>query len=1115
MPRIRINTPRGIATVDIAGDTPSAEELGRLRKLVPPTAGNTFDYSVVGKDEEQTAKTRTAVAPTSTADVDGEVENIELRYLTGRMDTDEEKSNLLGQLIGTNTFERVGPDSFVIDQSKLTPEVRSKYGLGDKGKVFLNKPGFSWYDLADFAGQEGPVVGAAIATSLAVSSWATVPAMLTVGAVAAGAKAIDEGIEWFQGLNKQSAGDVAARIAIEAPLNALFEGGGRFVSRLIGRALKGPGPAVNIEARVKEIVTSTGASRKEATRQATEEARLAFKGAVAEGARPTVFAATGKALAGRILGMNEKIMPNPKVARDNVQFMEKIISDLKGGNITKEEATRILQGEFDGIAALFNKKLADPNQLYKTIQDNLDNIVKTELKAFEDAFVPAKGIPDDYVESVNLAANLFKAETSKMYDVAKELIGKEKFSIEPIKQTIKNLKDQNRFLNYEGKLFDDIAEAENLSLTDLQSLKQAFRLASGNPDLVQDASQAGISRIIQSIDDVLTTEWNTISKQVADGFKVYNHPKTGRFVSVPIGPAEKQSLREGLAAWDKANKIYTEGQDAINNTAINVIIKNARDKFFNSNKDVVDQIVKSRNPEKLKMYLKAATPNPMGAAKISRPGAAESIDQLRSLFVDPDGAIKVSPLFDDAENLILNSGLKDILPSLNPWVAKLPINDPFRVMHLEQYVKELDSLSTLARAGANPEAIRNSVRNNLAKTWMSDSIAKSNDPLGRFSSARFASQFDDLGKETQDLLFGNAAASRMRNVTEEFYLLGANQDDVLRALRQGADSAPTGSLQGQIQALKEAIESSKTASDDAFATSLRTGEVSNPQTLVSALIGKNGVQNFAKLRSVVGDEQLDRVGGVKDMVVQNLIRNSMEGLDEVSMQAGTWGKKLGKNIEKQNEYGQLDEILGKDVVSQLTKIAKMGEDVSDIPIKGFGGLVAATTALSIGAAFATLSVPGMIAAGAALVPVMAMSRLLRNKTVLGLMTSPRMRAKTYEQAIKAGADLPNLAELKAQGPWVYAMNRIASIANSELALVAGSGIDRSAFLPQDQAEAPAQAPRTFAPRAPRPQRGLPPLPRLPTMEELGARTGGSSGIIGINESPLRRIEMNKLMTGRP
>jgi hypothetical protein len=137
--------------------------------------------------------------------------------------------------------------------------------------------------------------------------------------------------------------------------------------------------------------------------------------------------------------------------------------------------------------------------LYKTIQDNLDNIVKTELKAFEDAFVPAKGIPDDYVESVNLAANLFKAETSKMYDVAKELIGKEKFSIEPIKQTIKNLKDQNRFLNYEGKLFDDIAEAENLSLTDLQSLKQAFRLASGNPDLVQDASQASISRIIQSI----------------------------------------------------------------------------------------------------------------------------------------------------------------------------------------------------------------------------------------------------------------------------------------------------------------------------------------------------------------------------------------------------------------------------------------------------------------------------------------------------------------------------------------------------------------------------------------------------------------------------------------
>ena len=47
MGRITINTPQGPATVDIAGDTISSEELDRLRQLAPAQRGQTFDYSVI------------------------------------------------------------------------------------------------------------------------------------------------------------------------------------------------------------------------------------------------------------------------------------------------------------------------------------------------------------------------------------------------------------------------------------------------------------------------------------------------------------------------------------------------------------------------------------------------------------------------------------------------------------------------------------------------------------------------------------------------------------------------------------------------------------------------------------------------------------------------------------------------------------------------------------------------------------------------------------------------------------------------------------------------------------------------------------------------------------
>jgi len=1101
MGRITINTPQGPATVDIAGDTISSEELDRLRQLAPAQQGQTFDYSVI-------SSTPTEAEPVAEPEkIDGEIKNNSLRYQVARGDDDNEKALVLTELLGEGTFERVGEDTFVVDQSKVAPEIRRQYELGDTGKVYVDKPGFSSMDLTDFVGESGPVVAGAVGASIAVAGMATLPAMAIVGATAAGFKAIDEGIEWLQGRNTQSAGEVASSIAIEGVLNAVFEGGGRYVAKGIGRLFKGPGAEISA-ARVAEIQASAGVSEKVATKYAKAESLAVFNQMAQQGAAPTIQAATGKSLAARVLAINEKIMPNPKVGMRNVKYTEQVLADFQSGALKKDEAIKLMKAEYDAVASALNVKLADPEQIFKVIQSHLDDIVKVELEAFEKAFVPATGAPAQYVEGVKLAANLFRAESSAAYDLAEKQIGKGVlFDLKPLTDTIDMLRKDNRFISYSGSLFDEIEKASKLGLSDLVQLKQALRLSAGNPELVANSAQAGIGQIIKSVDEVIDSTFTNLSRDAARGYQILRHPAGavddagnkigGKFYQNPLGPVENESLRQGLASWKQANVLYTQGQEEINNLAVNTIVKNSRDGFYNSNIDVVKQIVEKGNAPKLRMYLNAATPSPTGAAKISKPGALETIDQIKSLVEGPN------PNFQAASDLIENSGLSDILPKLSPWIAKLPSDDVFRTMHVEQYLKEMDGLSALARAGANPQAVRESVRNGLAEVWLEGARRQSRDMMGLFAPGKFAQAFDVLEKETQDLLFGVTSAGRMREVMGSFRMLGKTQDDVLNFALKEPGAIPT-SIQGQIQALKQVVEGTTAASDDALSAAIREGAITNPSDLVTAIL--KTPSKYTQLKNVVGEDQLARVGGVQDMVMQSLVRNSMNKLDEASLQSGSWGQTLLKNLSKQNENGALDTILGKDVVSKLTTVAENAIKLSDVPIKGYGGLAAATGAIAVASGMVSLNLATAGAALISLIPIVGFSRALRNKQVLGLMTSPKLRAREYEAAIKAGADLPSLQSLKAGGPMTYYMNRLASIAASEAAIVSGSVVKDS--INQDEGSKAVREYRRLGQTQPGSQEvGGTPITSSPPIISKEAYEGLYPG----NNNPLRQVEQNKLL----
>jgi hypothetical protein len=463
---VRIKVPQGIATVTIAGDVPTPEEMERVREHFSADAPSVSadDFRVV--DDEDAAET--VVAETETVEEpDGEVKDTLLRYMTGRMDTDEEKQNLLNQVLGEGASRRISEDTFVIDQAKVAPEIREKYGLADSGTIYLDKPGFTLSDIADFVGESGPSVAAAIGASIAVTGFGLIPGLAIVGGAAALAKAADESIEWAQGLNRQSAGEVAASIATEGVLNAVFEGGGRLVAKGIGRFIKGPGPQISAQ-RIDELV-ETGMSTRRARTVAREEALSQYRRMVAAGARPTVQAAAGKALAARALAVNEKIFPNPRVGEENVRFTRELLKDVDDGVITQEEALKELFVNNKEIANLISRNLADPDKAFALSKKHLDDVVKKELDRFEAIFVPSEKLPEEYSEAARLVSSLFKTESHNLYGLAKSTMGSEgTFSSAPIISELNTLASDNPFVQYTGSLFDKLRKQKMMDLELLQ-----------------------------------------------------------------------------------------------------------------------------------------------------------------------------------------------------------------------------------------------------------------------------------------------------------------------------------------------------------------------------------------------------------------------------------------------------------------------------------------------------------------------------------------------------------------------------------------------------------------------------------------------------------------------
>ena len=274
---IIIETPQGNVQIEIEGDTPNEKEKKAIMdkffsqpSVQPKTESLDLSDASVEEIQDYARKKRLAgIDPLTNEQItDEEFERTYKepgvdystgldsigsfsRFGYGRMDTDEERAGYLREKVGEDGFRQDALGRFI-----LTKKGRQTLGMGKGREIAIDEEGLSFNDLKDFAGATAAPIGAAIGASLMASGIGFIPGVALVGAAGFAGKALDEAVEYSQGLQKQSFGDVLRDSAFEGAFALAGEGVGRGISSFFGRLIKGPGGPENeaLRAQARKLV---------------------------------------------------------------------------------------------------------------------------------------------------------------------------------------------------------------------------------------------------------------------------------------------------------------------------------------------------------------------------------------------------------------------------------------------------------------------------------------------------------------------------------------------------------------------------------------------------------------------------------------------------------------------------------------------------------------------------------------------------------------------------------------------------------------------------------------------------------------------------------------------
>ena len=1053
---------------------------------------------------------------------EGEVDDTAFQFMYGRADNIEEKAKRLEAEFGPGTFRQVeGTDKFVLLLDNVSPEKKKEYGLPDTGDIYVNRPGFSWYDVAGFGGQEAAPLTAALGAGLIFSGVGIIPGMILMAAAGASGKAFDEFVieDRLEKMNTQSDDQVWGDVALTGAFYASGEGLGRGLFALGRRIIKGPGARPD-PARIGELVAG-GMGRQAATKIAREEAKTQLRRAVAEGARPTVSEVSQKAILGRMQSIYEGIFPNAAAAAKNLDFVKQTLGRLGAGEIDDATAKQMLARQSEAISNQVANAMKNANvdDAVRLANQHMQKVIDNEFKVLLDLYNPNKALLTGWKDAANNAARLFEQDSSILYKKAEDLLkgvvdneGKNAatFNARFLKDAVKSLRaDQSRAAvvgdAFDKGLFKYINEKEAFTMSELTSLRSALRSVGKDPALVPGLSDQAIGKIVSSIDD-------TINNRL-DGL-VYLRSDAGKKMAERAGGAKwdeaaTKMFEDGVMAWKKAQNFHASGIQRFRSFSEELLHNNIRSGVTISDKEVMQAIVRDGQPDALLRYLKSITPSGR---------AAEGIQAIPQSVFDNAAKAANAGQFKQANKILDDAGVSDeVVKRLPVFAEKLGANDPYGRMIASEFSDTIRNLGNLAAARANPLKYRNNVRDSLAREWLQQSYTTSK-VAGEFSPTVFASRFDQLGK-TADALLGNKNATALRELMKDYHKIGMSNKQFANATAEalGATAGQirsralglTGgrSISDEIAGVQAVIKEAERQSDDALFQAFARGQIDDADSLVTSIL--KTPSNYDKLVNQFG-AQLDGVGGVKDMVMGRIMEAAFpQGVLPDVVASGAWGAPMRRQITNLNRNGALAKVLGDGdrtagqlVVNDLIKASKIGERISDQALKGKQGL--ASAAFAAGAGMRLITNPLAFVGEA--VGIFTMGRIMRQKWFLNSLLQPRYSAglglnpfsvggrRLLQQGQRAGADLDNVSPLGLELRERIAQEARAMAASLQEAQVGPDTREAATQFVQENVVQPVmQATQDI------------------NVPNLASNVAAQTQTV----SPLRQIEINKLMTGRP
>jgi hypothetical protein len=944
---ITVAGPNGDVQFEVDGDQPTQEELAEIDRVLYPdeyraetktSSGSLADASMEEIREYSRMRQQAGITPSGekmTADEYASVyreEGVDYtqglqdtgnfsRFGYGRMETDKGRENYLRRTVGEGGFRKDALGRFV-----LTQQGRKNLGMEAGPDLAIDEEGLSYGDFKEFLGQSGMPMAAGIGAALMASGVGFVPGVLIAGGAAAAGKALDEGVEYAQGLQDQSFQDVMRDAAFEGLFSAGGEGLGRGVSKLFGRMIKGPGGADN------EVL------RQQARELLDRNFRPTIAGATDEGFRPIL---------NRLQSVYEAVFPNKKAATQN---LDNVVAELRALRTVDPAA-------LDDLSDIVRR---DIDKLYSTADEDLlsaqkvlDTTVNKEIGKVMTGLRRDGVVPKDLAEVLQLSKRLFDENLDSVFSKANQTLRGQ-----AIVPTAGIKKELDRLVNESAadigstkfaKMVNDLPEFATVQ--DVTRIRTALADASYSPSIVADVNVGALGALRSSITEALNV--TELSLQSAVG-----KPSIAVGPSTPRGfTASFQEISEALGTLRRANGLYRAGMKRFDNVVTQSIMKQAQKGQLNE-RFIFDQIIQKDNPEAFRQLMKAVR----GAKNM---GGLEVGDRTAR------------------QQLIMGLPVEDARARMN----LLPEGSQARRL-LAQEIRRVETRAAEATAASRIGAENaEGLRQDLARMYLQNVIGRSRiidpstgaeliDPI-KFSSylREKGSVFDELFRGEKKQL--NDLLSVMERGKAD--LAPSVIDDIMNRNRPLAES-----LRGlkDMQAQRAAMDKNR------FLTTLRDGDTGTiAKEVLRSKANITAAKNSLSPEAFEGvkDAAMGRILQQADIATTAGGEVKMTDDFVEAFRSGRLGDRLQGII---NSYGDetLDELFGAGTAKSLNTIAADMIRTSNASIAGKGGLAAPQIALGLGMMSIIMN---PLATLPTAVGYMAMSKALRDKRVLKALMASR------------------------------------------------------------------------------------------------------------------------------